>query len=65
MAELTKEDYKKILQDCGFHRIKAMELSGRLKEKIDGKMQEKKVKVVMESKNITEPKNSYKKIKED
>jgi len=65
MAELTKEDYKKILQDCGFHRIKAMELSGKIKEKIDKKINEKSVKVTIESKNITEPKNSYKKIKED
>ena len=60
MEELTKEDYKKILQDCGFHRVKAMELSGTIKEKIDRKLKEKK-EVVLESKDITEPKNTYKK----
>jgi len=61
MEELTKEDYKKILQDCGFHRIKAMELSGAIKEKIERKLKEKKG-VVLESKDITEPKDTYKKI---
>ena len=63
MVELTREDYKGILQDCGFHRKKAMEMSSRLKEKVEKKMEEKKVKIkpVIESKDISEPKNTYKK----
>ena len=59
MEELTREDYKKILQDCGFHRIKAQELAGNIKEKIDKKLKDKKE--VTESKDIQEPKNTYKK----
>jgi len=62
MEELTREDYKKILQDCGFHRKKAMELSGTLKEKVEKKVEEKiktKSKPVIESKDISEPKNTY------
>jgi len=58
MEELTKEEYKKILQDCGFHRKKAMELSGTIKEKIEKKIKEKS-KPIVESKNISEPKNTY------
>ena len=64
MTELTREDYKGILQDCGFHRKKAMELSSKLKEKVEKKMEEKnkiKIKPVIESKDISEPKNTYKK----
>ena len=57
MQELTKEDYKKILQDCGFHRIKASELSSKIKEKVENKLKEKKE--VTESKDIQEPKNTY------
>ena len=62
MEELTREDYKKILQDCGFHRKKAMELSGTLKEKVEKKVEEKiktKTKPIIESKDISEPKNTY------
>ena len=64
MEELTREDYKNILQDCGFHRKKAMEMSGTIKDKIEKKMEEKnkpkvKSKVVIESKDISEPKNTY------
>ena len=55
---LTKEEYKKILQDCGFHRIKAMQLAGNIKEKIEKKLSEKKQ--VTESRDIQEPKNTYK-----
>uniref|UniRef100_A0A6M3IDZ0 Uncharacterized protein n=1 Tax=viral metagenome TaxID=1070528 RepID=A0A6M3IDZ0_9ZZZZ len=61
MVELTREDCKAILQDCGFHRKKAIELSGRIKDKIEEKIKEKEVKskVVIESKDISEPKNTY------
>lgn len=58
MNELTKEEYKKILQDCGFHRVKAAELSGKIKEKVEKKLKDKEV--VFESKDIQEPKNTYK-----
>jgi len=56
--EFTKEDCKKILQDCGLHRIKAIELSGKLKDKLDEKI---KVKKIIESKDISEPKSTYNK----
>ena len=58
--EFTKEDCKKILQDCGLHRIKAIELSGKLKDKLDEKLKVK-VKKIIESKDISEPKSTYNK----
>ena len=58
--EFTKEDCKKILQDIGFHRIKAIELSGKLKDKLDEKLKVK-VKKIIESKDISEPKSTYNK----
>ena len=64
MANLTESDWEEIIRDAGFRRIKARDYKGNFKKAFDSfenkKKKKIKPKIIIESKDITEPLSPYK-----
>jgi len=56
----TREEWEEILQDSGVPKNSARIIAPSLKQRIDRREKEKKEKVVVESKDMTEPLSTYK-----
>ena len=60
----TREEWEEILKDSGVPKNSARIIAPNLKQRIERREEEKKEKVVVESKDMTEPLNTYKTKKE-